>query len=191
VTVATTPIHAHLTRIQHALGVVARRAKDGALHQQLGRRVGCDLEATGYSTLARLRLADGCTISELADGLGMEVSTVSRRVNALEDRGLVQRETGTTDRRTAHPRLTEHGTDVATKLEHGWRDMLAEVAADWSEEDLETFALLFDRFAEDFEQYARANTTRANTTRASRNGASSNRVRTNQAQATRTPTRRR
>jgi DNA-binding MarR family transcriptional regulator len=151
---------ARLSRIQRALGVVSRRAKDGALHEQLGRRVGYHLEGPYYSTLARLRLTDGCTISELAEGLGMEVSTVSRRINTLEDRGFVQRETGTVDRRTAFPRLTPEGAEVATTLESGWRDMLDEVTSEWSASDLESFAVLFERFADDFETYARNATTR-------------------------------
>jgi DNA-binding MarR family transcriptional regulator len=145
---------ARLTRIQHALGVVSRRAKDGALHERLGLRVGYLLEGPYYSTLARLRLIEGCTVSELAAGLGMEVSTVSRRINTLEERGLVERESGTVDRRTAHPRLTPEGAEVARILEHGWRDMLAEVTAEWSPTDLDTFATLFERFATDFENYA-------------------------------------
>jgi DNA-binding MarR family transcriptional regulator len=144
-----------LTRIQHALGLASRRARDGALHEHLGRRVGYQLEGPYYATLARLRLTEGLTMTELASGLGMEVSTVSRRVNALEERGLVQRVTGTEDRRTAYPTLTDEGTTVASVLEVGWRDMLAEVTAGWSATDLETFATLFERFADDFDQYAR------------------------------------
>jgi DNA-binding MarR family transcriptional regulator len=144
-----------LTRIQHALGLASRRARDGALHEHLGRRVGYQLEGPYYATLARLRLTEGLTMSELAVGLGMEVSTVSRRVNALEERGLVERVTSTVDRRISYPTLTDEGAKVASVLEIGWREMLAEVTAGWSAADLENFANLFERFAEDFDQYAR------------------------------------
>ncbi|HVW82203.1 MAG TPA: MarR family transcriptional regulator [Mycobacteriales bacterium] len=144
-----------LTRIQQSLGLATRRARDGALHEHLGRRVGYQLEAPYYATLARLRLTDGLTMSELALGLGMEVSTVSRRINELEKRGLVQRVTGTEDRRTSFPTLTAEGAEVASMLEVGWREMLSEVTADWSAADLETFATLFERFAADFDRYAR------------------------------------
>jgi DNA-binding MarR family transcriptional regulator len=146
---------AALIRIQRALGIASRRARDSALHEHLGERAGYHLEGPYYATIARLRLTDGLTMTELADQLGMEVSTVSRRINALEARGLVQREAGTHDRRTSYPRLTEDGRDAATILERGWREMLAEVLAGWTAADLAAFAGLFERFAEAFDTYAR------------------------------------
>jgi DNA-binding MarR family transcriptional regulator len=85
----------------------------------------------------------------------MEVSTVSRRINTLEARGLVQRETGAHDRRTSYPRLTEDGRHAASIFERGWRDLLADVLAGWSAADLAAFADLFERFAEAFDTYAR------------------------------------
>jgi DNA-binding MarR family transcriptional regulator len=144
-----------LVRIQQALGVASRRARDSALHEHLGERVGYHLEGPFYSTIARLRLTEGMTITELADGLGMEVSTVSRRIRALEARGLVERESGVVDRRTQYPRLTEAGRTAAVTLEEGWRAMLAEVFTGWSPSDLTTFADLFERFTDAFDQYAR------------------------------------
>jgi hypothetical protein len=41
-------------------------------------------------------------------------------------------------------------------LEQGWREMLSEVVADWTDEDVERFSELFIRFADDFERYALA-----------------------------------
>ena len=143
-----------LGRIQDALGTVARRARDGAFHERLGERVGHPLEGPFYSTLARLQRADGCTVSELAAALGLEVSSMSRRVHTLERAGLVRRETGTVDRRTAHLWLTGEGKDLVLALQAGWRQMLAEVTAEWDPADIERFALLFERFAADFERYA-------------------------------------
>jgi DNA-binding MarR family transcriptional regulator len=145
-----------LTSIQNALGVVTRRAKDGAFHEKLGERVGFQLEGQFYSTLARLHMADGCTVTELATALGLETSSCSRRINILEDAGLVRREAGTFDRRIAHLWLTEEGRELFETLQEGWRQMLAEVTAGWDDSEIETFAALFRRFADDFESYAAA-----------------------------------
>lgn len=152
--------------IQVALGVVARRAKDFSLHEQLGARVGYTLEGPYYSTLSRLGLIDQCTVTELAEMLGLELSTVSRRVKALEDRGLVQRETSPTDRRTSLLRLTPEGRRLFDALSASWREMLAEVLADWDEDAIVTFQQLFERFADDLEHFA------ADTTEPTRRGAS-------------------
>jgi DNA-binding MarR family transcriptional regulator len=106
------------------------------------------------STLARLHLAGDCTVSELAAAMGLEVSSMSRRIQSLEAAGLIQREIGATDRRTAHLRLSRQGRIVVERLQAGWRQMLDEVTAGWTEADIATFAVLFGRFADDFETYA-------------------------------------
>ena len=139
--------------VQQALGVVARRAKDLSLHEQLGRRVGYPLEGPYYGTLARLGTSGTVTVSELAGLLNLELSTVSRRVRVLEERQLVERTTGV-DRRTSYLRLTAEGQQMFSALEKGWRLMLSEIVAAWDEADVARFTELFTRFAADFERYA-------------------------------------
>jgi DNA-binding MarR family transcriptional regulator len=139
--------------VQHSLGVVARRAKDLSLHEHLGARVGYPLEGPYYGTLARLATTGSATVSELADLLNLELSTVSRRVRVLEERHLIEREPGS-DRRTSHLRLTAEGKRMFSALEIGWRQMLTEVVADWDPQDVARFATLFAQFAADFERYA-------------------------------------
>ncbi len=139
--------------VQQALGVVARRAKDLSLHEQLGQRVGYPLEGPYYGTLARLGTSGSVTVSELAGLLNLELSTVSRRVRVLEERQLVERTTGA-DRRTSYLRLTAEGQQMFSALEKGWRLMLSEIVADWDEADVARFSELFTRFAAAFERYA-------------------------------------
>ena len=143
--------------VQQALGIVARRAKDLGLHERLGLRVGYPLEGPYYGTLSRLATTGTgtATVSELAELLNLELSTVSRRVRVLEDRQLIERESGT-DRRTSHLRLTPEGERMFRALEQGWREMLSEVVADWADEDVDRFGKLFTRFAADFERYDNA-----------------------------------
>jgi DNA-binding MarR family transcriptional regulator len=139
--------------VQHALGIVARRAKDLSLHEHLGIRVGYPLEGPYYGTLARLATTGTATVSELADLLNLELSTVSRRVRVLEDRHLIERESGT-DKRTSHLRLTVEGQAMFDALQAGWRHMLGEIVTDWDPRDVERFSELFVRFAADFDRYA-------------------------------------
>lgn len=147
-----------LAMIQDALGVVARRAKDVELHEALGARVGHRLEGPAYGTLSRIALVGPCTMTELAGLLGLELSTVSRRVKALEDRGLVARESSPTDRRSALLSLTPEGRELFERLSASWRDMLAEVLDGWDPFSVEVFAELFARFAGALETYAVATT---------------------------------
>ncbi len=143
--------------VQQALGIVARRAKDLGLHERLGARVGYPLEGPYYGTLSRLATTGTATVSELAELLNLELSTVSRRVRVLEDRHLIERESGS-DRRTSHLRLTAEGQQMFEALEQGWREMLSEIVADWAPEDVDRFTNLFTRFAADFESYAAGTT---------------------------------
>ena len=147
-----------LAMIQDALGVVARRAKDVELHEALGARVGHRLEGPAYGTLSRLGLVGQCSITELAGLLGLELSTVSRRVKALEDRGLVERRVSPTDRRTALLSLTPEGRELFERLSASWRDMLAEVLEGWDPFTVEVFSELFARFAGALDAYAVATT---------------------------------
>jgi DNA-binding MarR family transcriptional regulator len=134
-------------QIQLAIGVVARRARDTQLLESLGARVGRPLEGPSYSTLSRLALAEECTVTELARLLGLELSTVSRRVKALEAEGLVARTTSPTDRRTSQLRLTTEGRELFEAMSSAWRDVLVEVLEDWDPFSIEVFAELFSRFA--------------------------------------------
>lgn len=143
-----------LAAIQVALGTAARRAKDLSLHEALGHRVGYSLEGPYYGTVARLGLNGPCTVSQLADGLGLELSTVSRRVKALEARGLVDRRIDDGDRRISHLALTDEGRELFEALSASWREMLSEVLTDWTPDEVQALARLFGRFADDLEAYA-------------------------------------
>ena len=116
------------------------------------------MEGSSYGTLSRLGLVEQCTMTELAALLGLEISTVSRRVKALEDRGLVERETSPTDRRATLLRLTPEGRALFERLSASWREMLAEVLDGWDPFSIEVFAELFARFADALEAYAVATT---------------------------------
>ena len=139
---------ARFEQIQEAIGVVVRRARDTQLLEALGARVGRSLEGPAYSTLSRLALAGECTITELSGLLGLELSTVSRRVKALEGEGLVTRTTSPTDRRTSILRLTDEGRELFTAMSGAWRSVLVEVLHDWDPFSVEVFAELFSRFAD-------------------------------------------
>jgi DNA-binding MarR family transcriptional regulator len=142
------------TAIQMAFGEVGRRSKDFHLLESIGARVGYSLEGPYYGTLSRLGLVEQCTVTELAEMLALELSTVSRRVRELEERGLVERRPSPTDRRTSYLRLTADGRRLFEALSTAWRDMLGEVLADWDPGSVAEFRHLFDRFAADLARYA-------------------------------------
>jgi len=66
------------------------------------------LRATQFTTLAILSQAENITISDLADVLVMDRTTLTRNLRPLEDQGFLKSETGE-DRRTRVIRLSNKG----------------------------------------------------------------------------------
>jgi DNA-binding MarR family transcriptional regulator len=91
------------------------------LHRALGLlerdQVCCrDVTIQQCYTLALLRRQDAKTMQQMADALGLAVSTVTRNVDVLERRGEVQRERDPKDARIVHVGLTADGERLADDL---------------------------------------------------------------------------
>lgn len=81
---------------------------------------GSDLEVTQFGILGALNALGEATHGDLARGLGMDSTTMTRVVAVLERRGLVARREGT-DRRNRHYQLTPEGRDQLDRARAGWR----------------------------------------------------------------------
>jgi DNA-binding MarR family transcriptional regulator len=91
-------------------------------------------------------------LTELAENLGVDVSTVSRQVAALERSGLVARTRDASDGRATQLATTTEGRRVVRRLRQARREALSDIFGSWDPDDLATFALLLDRFVEDITQ---------------------------------------
>ncbi|GLY83808.1 MarR family winged helix-turn-helix transcriptional regulator [Actinoallomurus iriomotensis] len=88
------------------------------------------------------------TVGAVADFLDIDPSTASRLVGHATDAGFVSRTSSPVDARRAHLRLTEAGDRVRALTDEFRRRFIAQLVADWSEEDRRMFAHLLGRFAE-------------------------------------------
>jgi DNA-binding MarR family transcriptional regulator len=90
-------------------------------HKQLTRALDAELEAqhglslSALELLGRLAAADGrqLRLSVLAHEAGLSLSRVSRIIDVLEGRGLVERQTCPRDARAVEAHLTERGLSLA------------------------------------------------------------------------------
>lgn len=74
-----------------------------------------------FSILAALNQPDLVPLAKLASALGLERTTLTRNLRALENRGLVSTERNETDRRLRFLRLTKAGREkLAAAMPH-WR----------------------------------------------------------------------
>jgi DNA-binding MarR family transcriptional regulator len=141
-----------LRALQRAIAILARRSKDPNLHELIGSRVGWPLGGPYYGTIARIGRAGECTVSELAEFLNLDLSTISRRVRYLEDHGLVKRRTDDRDRRSSRMQLTKKGREVHAALDQGWIEILDQLTADRDDADLSRFAIELEAFSNALEQ---------------------------------------
>jgi DNA-binding MarR family transcriptional regulator len=87
---------------------------------------------------------DHLSMGELADALGVGVSTLTGIVDRLVDHGLVLREEDPHDRRVVVGRLTPRGVDLVDRLIIATRDRITTVLAELSLDDLRLIASAFD-----------------------------------------------
>jgi DNA-binding MarR family transcriptional regulator len=85
-------------------------------------------------------------MSDVAHAVGAEMSTVSRQIATLEQRGLVQRTPDPDDGRAVRLALTVEGASMLAKMRDAWHARLAEAIETWPVEDVAKFATMLDRF---------------------------------------------
>lgn len=142
--------------IEEAIVTIVRETNLPRLQERLAAESGVAVERAGYSVLRVLSEHGESPLTPLARQLGLDNSTVSRQVAALERDGLVTRASDPTDRRVASLRLSEAGADALARLKAVRHRMFAEMLGDWSAEDRATLAPLLNRLASAFANYASA-----------------------------------
>ncbi|MFT3716125.1 MAG: MarR family transcriptional regulator [Gordonia sp. (in: high G+C Gram-positive bacteria)] len=85
-------------------------------------------------------------LSELAEAVFSDPSTVSRQVSHLVDEGLVRREADPDDGRATRLVVTEAGYTKLADLVAVRRRVASDMLSDWTTDDLETFVSLLKRF---------------------------------------------
>ena len=128
---------------------------------ELGRRMRQRLpgDELDYPLLPVLRvLCEGgpARHTVLAERLGLDASTVSRKIRQLEERGLVQVSPDAVDGRARQVELLPTGHRALEQLLDRRRDLIAEVLAGWAEPDRNLLHELLDRFNADLSSGTRA-----------------------------------
>jgi DNA-binding MarR family transcriptional regulator len=95
--------------------------------------------------------AGGASIRDVADFLAVEHSTASRSVAAVVAAGLVTKTSADDDQRRCALVLTDAGRQALATVSDRRRDLVAEMIADWPDENVDTLVTLLDRLAERFE----------------------------------------
>jgi DNA-binding MarR family transcriptional regulator len=138
-----------LSRIGEAFNQVFRASHAARLHERALARAGADVDRTGFLLLSRLGGEEGVRVSDLAAEMGLDASTISRKVHELEAAGLVARAEHPADRRSAVLTLTKDGRTVAARIKRERARLMESVLADWPESERGRLAELLEQLATD------------------------------------------
>ncbi len=134
-----------------------RRVMKGDVPQALMAEIGTGLEVSQFHALsAILRIRGGYgrpapqepTVGLLAEEMCLDPSRASRIAADLVERGLVARGVSQGDGRRSILNPTGRGMDLIQSFLTAKWQRNARIFADWSAEDIETFARLFGRYSE-------------------------------------------
>ena len=135
-----------VNRLAGSISVLTRSAAVRRLHQRVARAAGVDIERSAYLVLKRLVQDGPARITELAQHVGVEPSTLSRHVSALDRQGLVQKEADPEDRRAFLATATPRGEALVEAVEEERRKLFASILSGWDPDDAERLVELIERF---------------------------------------------
>lgn len=89
----------------------------------------------------------GVSITELSEHIEVSKPAVSQFVNALEEKGLVERVTTKKDRRVVYVAYTEAGYELVKNMRHVMNARVEAILDKMGDEDAAEFLRLFDKFS--------------------------------------------
>ena len=105
------------------------------------------LKITQFSMLANIKRNPGITVSELAELLVMDQSTVTRNLRVLEKTGYIYIETDTTDHRIKRTEITDLGISRMDEARPYWQKAQLEIKRIIGRERIEQLLSSFNKLA--------------------------------------------
>jgi DNA-binding MarR family transcriptional regulator len=130
-------------QIEQQITVLLRRVQRIHLSTTTGD---VNLERSAYGIMCKLADEGPQRLDALATAFGLDPSTITRQVQALEETGLAHRRTDSSDRRASILDLTSTGRETLEQTRSHRRARLRQALADWSETDRQEFARLMLQF---------------------------------------------
>jgi DNA-binding MarR family transcriptional regulator len=130
-------------QIEQQMTVLLRRVQRIHLSTSTGD---VNLERSAYGIMCKLADEGPQRLGALASSFGLDPSTITRQVQALEEIGLASRKTDPSDRRASILDLTDNGREVLEETRGHRRARLQLALSDWSDQDRVDFARLLQQF---------------------------------------------
>ena len=105
-----------------------------------------NLERSAYGIMCKLADEGPQRLGALAQAFGLDPSTITRQVQALEEIGMASRKTDPSDRRASILDLTAEGRTTLDRTRSHRRARLQRALTAWPDSDLTEFARLLREF---------------------------------------------
>jgi DNA-binding MarR family transcriptional regulator len=112
------------------------------------REAGVCLDRALFPLLVALGARGTLGVTELADLVGRDHTTVSRQLAKLQSLAFVERNEGDADRRKRAAQLTNEGRNIVRAITLARHRLLSRALTDWSEPDRAALADMSRRFAD-------------------------------------------
>lgn len=130
----STPTDTHDNPVVAAMSLFVRWARR-ELHGQTVAQSGIDIDRSAATILGALYFHEPVRLSDLADHLGLDRSTISRQVAAAFAQGWVRRDGDTRDARAAMLTLSARGHEVRRKLANTFEAICDDLLSSWNQAD--------------------------------------------------------
>jgi DNA-binding MarR family transcriptional regulator len=136
-----------LMQIERGLSTIVRWGNLPRVRERFTAVAGMDLERASYAVLFRLEVEGPARLSDLAQRVGVDISTLSRQVHHLEAAGLVGRSVMEEDRRAALLSVTDEGRDFVHRIRAAKRAAITEMLEHWTPEERAELGRVLGRLA--------------------------------------------
>ncbi|WP_150274983.1 MarR family winged helix-turn-helix transcriptional regulator [Paenibacillus tepidiphilus] len=104
------------------------------------------LDRAAYLLLHHIVSSPGSGVKTIADEFHLDISTVSRQVAALEQRGYITRLPDESDGRSYTLAITELGAEVLKESQEARQESVRQLLKDWDESERQNFGELLRKF---------------------------------------------
>lgn len=127
---------AEMARLEVALSALVRWSESKHIRAEVARMSGCDVPSSALRLLEHFDASGEMRVSDVADCLRIDISTVSLQLRQLKAESLVSRRRDPADGRSGVVGITDHGREVLRKVRAARCELLAEAFTEVSAEEL-------------------------------------------------------
>ena len=141
-----------LDRLATAVSRCVRLIKQPAYWQTVTSIAGTTIDRPGAIILQILD-RQPCRLIELAEQIGIEAPSISRKVHELTQSGLIESQTDPNDHRAHSLRLSTAGHALALSLRKAQRTLLRNILKSWPEDNKLQLVIMLENLADSVSQY--------------------------------------